>query len=44
MIINFINVVMIHFVFSVDLCVCVWGGGILIERKVYDFWVDAKHK
>lgn len=42
MIINFINVVMIHFVFSVDLCVC--GGGILIERKVYDFWVDAKHK
>lgn len=24
MIINFINVVMIHFVFSVDLCVC--GG------------------
>lgn len=25
MIINFINVVMIHFVFSVDLCV--WGEG-----------------
>lgn len=43
MIINFINVVMIHFVFSVDLCV--WGGGgILTERKVYGFWVDAKHK
>lgn len=38
MIINFINVVMIHFVF------CVGGGGILTERKVYGFWVDAKHK
>lgn len=39
MIINFINVVMIIYTFSIDLCACVWGGGVLRERKVYDFWV-----
>lgn len=27
MIINFINVVMIIYTFSIDLCACVWGGG-----------------
>lgn len=37
MIINFINVVMIIYTFSIDLCACVWG--VLRERKVYDFWV-----
>lgn len=40
MIINFINVVMIIYTFSIDLCACVCGGGgVLRERKVYDFWV-----
>lgn len=31
MIINFINVVMIIYTFSIDLCACVGGGG--PERK-----------